>query len=89
MKKQLPGLFSFILMFSLFSCEQNTGEYPDTTQSLLSQIVDPSSEYRTAPLWDWNDIINKEDIKFQMEEFKNGGLGGVFIHRRPGLVSEY
>jgi hypothetical protein len=57
--------------------------------SLESKFNDPPSEYRSAPLWDWNDKINEEGIDFQMKKFKEGGLGGVFVHPRPGLITEY
>lgn len=56
---------------------------------LKEHFVDPPSEYRSAPLWDWNDKISEEGIDFHMKKFKEGGLGGVFIHPRPGLLTEY
>lgn len=49
----------------------------------------PSSEYRTAPLWVWNDEISKQVITDQLNELKNHGFGGAFVHPRPGLVTEY
>ncbi|MCK4991301.1 MAG: hypothetical protein KAS29_12470, partial [Bacteroidales bacterium] len=52
-------------------------------------FVDPPSKYRSAPLWDWNEQISKEGIDFQMKEFKKAGIGGVFVHPRPGLLTEY
>ena len=56
---------------------------------LKEHFVDPPSEYRSAPLWDWNDKISEEGIDFHMKKFKEGGIGGVFIHPRPGLLTEY
>jgi hypothetical protein len=56
---------------------------------LKKLLADPPSEYRSAPLWDWNDDITEEGIAFQMEEFKKAGVGGVFVHPRPGLITEY
>jgi hypothetical protein len=57
--------------------------------SLQSKLQDPPSEYRSAPLWDWNDKITEEGIDFHMKKFKEGGLGGIFVHPRPGLITEY
>jgi hypothetical protein len=57
--------------------------------SLESKLQDPPSEYRSAPLWDWNDKITEEGIDFHMKKFKEGGLGGIFVHPRPGLITEY
>ncbi|KPL16385.1 MAG: hypothetical protein AMS26_04675, partial [Bacteroides sp. SM23_62] len=56
---------------------------------LKEWLVDPPSEYRSAPLWDWNDRISREGIAFQLQEFKKAGIGGVFVHPRPGLITEY
>ena len=77
----------------LIACNQNpiadsTSPVRDS-ESLLSLLVNPPAEYRMAPLWDWNDKITREEIEFQMKKFKEGGLGGVFVHPRPGLVTEY
>ncbi|MEI6275620.1 MAG: glycosyl hydrolase [Prolixibacteraceae bacterium] len=57
--------------------------------TLQNKFLDPPSEYRSAPLWDWNDKITEEGIDFQMKKFKEGGLGGIFVHPRPGLITEY
>ncbi|HHJ09954.1 MAG TPA: hypothetical protein ENK25_03580, partial [Bacteroidetes bacterium] len=56
---------------------------------LKSLFADPPSEYRSVPLWDWNEQITEEGIDFQMKEFKKAGMGGVFVHPRPGLLTEY
>ncbi len=56
---------------------------------LKEWLIDPPSEYRSAPLWDWNDRITEEGISFQLQEFKKAGIGGVFVHPRPGLITEY
>ena len=51
----------------------DSGLYGQTLNSysqLKEWLVDPPSEYRSAPLWDWNDEISKEGISFQLEEFK-------------------
>jgi hypothetical protein len=61
----------------------------DNYIQLKGLFIDPPSDYRSAPLWDWNDKITEEGIDFQMKKFKEGGLGGVFIHPRPGLITEY
>ncbi len=56
----------------------------------LAQLMpNPPAAYRSIPLWDWNDSISEKGIAFQMEEFKKAGIGGVFVHPRPGLLTEY
>lgn len=54
-----------------------------------AQFSNPASDYRTAPLWVWNDDMSEEVIDFQLQELKNHGFGGAFVHPRPGLITEY
>ncbi len=73
-----------------FGCSQKP--VPDGLNSvgkLRTLFADPPSEYRSAPLWDWNEQITEEGIDFQMKEFKKAGIGSVFVHPRPGLLTEY
>jgi len=57
--------------------------------ALLSAFADPPAGYRSAPLWVWNDLMTREEIERQLEEFKARGIGGAFIHPRPGLITPY
>ncbi len=50
---------------------------------------DPPAEYRSAPLWVWNDRVSEAQIDEQLRDFKARGIGGVFIHPRPGLITPY
>ena len=94
MKKNLFGflmttvlLFVFTSGFSPKPVKDDAGihNYSD----LKKRFPDPPSEYRSAPLWDWNDKISEEGIDFHLKKFKEGGIGGVFVHPRPGLLTEY
>lgn len=58
-------------------------------ESLQKNFMDPPAIYRTAPLWVWNDLMNRKEISAQLEELKSHGFGGAFVHPRPGLVTEY
>ncbi|OCT12820.1 hypothetical protein A8709_21000 [Paenibacillus pectinilyticus] len=49
----------------------------------------PPSMYRPAPLWVWNDDMDKPRIREQLLALKSQGFGGAFVHPRPGLVTEY
>ena len=57
--------------------------------NVIENFENPPSSYRSAPLWTWNYKITEEGIDEQLKEFKNAGMGGVFVHPRPGLVTEY
>lgn len=69
--------------------EKNDTSELSSLNQLLSLFMDPPVEYRSAPLWVWNDDITQEQIDQQLLDFKAGGMGGVFIHPRPGLITEY
>ncbi len=49
----------------------------------------PTVEYRGLPFWSWNCKLNKQTIDEQLEIFKEMGFGGVVIHPRDGLDTEY
>ena len=85
-------LLASVLGLLLMTCQPVRKDEALTLNSysqLKEWLVDPPSEYRSAPLWDWNDRITREGIAFQLQEFKNAGIGGVFVHPRPGLITEY
>lgn len=58
-------------------------------KTLIKEFKDPGIDYRPAPLWVWNNDVSKEDIDFSLGELKTQGIGGVFIHPRTGLITEY
>ncbi len=81
-----------VLAIFLMGCQPMKKDEAPSLNSyaqLKEWLVDPPSEYRSAPLWDWNDRITEEGIAFQLQEFKKAGIGGVFVHPRPGLITEY
>lgn len=95
MKKyiQLPGLRWIFTLLIITGCGQadkkETGSSLNSYAQFKELFSDPPAEYRSAPLWDWNDSITEEGITFQLQQFKNAGIGGVFVHPRPGLITEY
>jgi len=87
----LPVLLLSVFCFIFNSCNNREVQkgFINDSDLLLELMPDPPAEYRSAPLWDWNDSITEEGIAFQMNEFKKAGIGGVFVHPRPGLITEY
>ena len=57
--------------------------------SLSAEFKTPSAEYTTAPFFVWNYKITKEEIDNYLNDFKEQGSLQVFVHPRPGLVTEY
>jgi hypothetical protein len=86
----LPNALVILLLLLVVSCSQKPNMNGlHSVEEMRKLFGDPPSEYRSAPLWDWNEKITREGIDFQMREFKNAGIGGVFVHPRPGLITEY
>jgi hypothetical protein len=57
--------------------------------TLAAQFEAPAAEYTTAPFFVWNAEITREEIDNFLTEFKEAGSLQVFIHPRPGLITEY
>jgi hypothetical protein len=61
----------------------------DSYAEVLAAFQNPSAEFRSAPLWVWNDRLTRSQIEEQLADFKAHGIGGVFVHPRPGLITPY
>ncbi len=61
--------------------------------NLMTKIWDslqnPPADYRSVPLWSWNDRLEKEELERQIEEMHAAGIGGFFMHARGGLLTPY
>jgi len=62
---------------------------PASVDELRKLFADPPAPYRPAPLWVWNDEQRWADLQHQLQQFRQLGLGGAFVHPRPGLMTEY
>lgn len=58
-------------------------------KKLIEQFENPGADKRSFPFWGWNSTLDKEEIKRQIKEMKQAGVGGFFIHSRDGLETEY
>lgn len=63
--------------------------YSKTEQLKEELFRNPTAEYRGIPFWSWNCKITKELIDWQLDCFKEMGFGGVDIHPRSGLDTQY
>lgn len=65
--------------------------FPENIEKELDYELfkNPTSEYRGFPFWSWNCKLNKDVVDEQLEIFKEMGFGGVVIHPRDGLDTEY
>ncbi len=55
----------------------------------LDLFKEPTAEYRATPFWAWNDDLNKDELLWQIGEFKTMGFGGFHMHTRSGLATPY
>ncbi|MBZ4191100.1 glycosyl hydrolase [Niabella beijingensis] len=62
---------------------------PVPFSTVSRNFSNPGKEFRTAPLWVWNTKVTTGIIDSMLQEFKANAFGGVFIHPRPGLITEY
>jgi hypothetical protein len=96
MKSILRFLPLFLLLLALSACSEKAIYLADKSEitvndfeTLKSQFMEPSKEYTTAPFFVWNGEITKEEITNFMEGFRDAGSRQVFVHPRPGLITEY
>ena len=86
-KTSIVILTILIILAMILSCQKQ--ESRDSYEIVLQMFQNPPSEYRSAPLWVWNDEVTTTQIEEQLKDFKEKGIGGVFIHPRPGLITPY
>lgn len=55
----------------------------------MNVFQNPPSEYRGAPFWAWNTVLNKDVLSEQIRMFKKMGMGGYHVHVRTGLATPY
>ena len=63
--------------------------FPEDWATLRAQFLNPPASFRTAPFFVWNGEVTEADIDFFLEGYKAQGIGAVFVHPRPGLITEY
>ena len=49
----------------------------------------PTAEYRGTPFWAWNCKLDRKELEWQLEVFKEMGFGGGHMHVRTGMATEY
>ena len=94
MKKSLVLLSALFILFTSVAGQPAktpiaVSENVNSFQRLKELFADPPAEFRPAPLWVWNGQMTEVVIDQQLKELKEQGMGGVFIHPRPGLITPY
>ena len=83
----MPGIFA------VNSCKKKVNQIDEIKvpdfKTLSEQFKEPAKEYTTSPFFVWNADITKDEIDNFLNDFKKAGSSQVFIHPRPGLITEY
>lgn len=74
-------------------CKSPAPEFPEEAitsyDPFQKEFRNPSAQYGTVPFFVWNEDITQEGIAQRMQDYKDAGCGGVIVHPRPGLITEY
>ncbi len=57
--------------------------------SWFAELQDPPAWARPQMFFVWNGEVTEERTTEMLRQYKKEGIGGVFIHPRPGLITEY
>ncbi len=60
-----------------------------TTKSFVKAFAKPDTSYYPNLMWFWNDRITKEEIDFQLGEFKKSEIYEFFVHPLWGFEMDY
>lgn len=56
---------------------------------LRGRFSNPDQRFRSLPFWAWNDELQEAELRRQIDEMQEQGMGGFFMHSRDGLETEY
>lgn len=56
--------------------------------ALQQQFLNPPEEFTPIPFWFWNDLLTKEEITRQINDFYDKGVMGFVLHPRIGIPEE-
>lgn len=88
--KKLAGLaIGSCLLVGLGSWQNKESGRSDDFAMIKKDFKNPPAEYRTVPFTVWNGKVTEAEIDRMLREAKDAGCGGVFIHPRPGMITEY
>jgi hypothetical protein len=62
---------------------------PAALEEFRREFAAPAADYRSMPLWVWNDQLEWPRLQEMLAQYKQAGMGGAFVHPRPGLMTEY
>lgn len=61
----------------------------DDAATVKAIFADPPREYASGPLWTWNDMLTEQQIRSTLRDLAGQNVKQVWVHPRPGLMTEY
>jgi len=52
---------------------------------LKEGFIDPPGAYSMLPFWSWNGTLERDRLLWQLEQMKEKGIDGAFMHARVGI----
>ena len=72
---------NLVLVLTLFATANAFGG----GEMLKENFKNPPRECSLLPFWVWNDTLEKDKLKWQIDQMVEKGVYGGFIHARIGL----
>ncbi|MBP5622770.1 MAG: hypothetical protein J6X44_12225 [Thermoguttaceae bacterium] len=66
----------------------NVAEY-SSVEEIRSQFANPGTDYASAPLWVWNDLLTEDQVRSTLADLNRQNVNMAFVHPRPGLATPY
>ena len=89
-KKLFSCIFCGFSLLIANSCMIAIAHAKDSDLAEVTKLfAAPPTEYSSAPLWVWNDMLTEEQIASTMNDLAGQKVKQVFVHPRPGLMTPY
>ena len=82
-------LFAGIILLASCAEKVQFDTHFTSFKQLNKHFKEVPNAYKPVPFWVWNGDITMSVIDEQLEDFADKGFGGVFVHPRYGLITEY
>lgn len=90
MRKNTLCFYSFIICAAIAALGFGGG--PAAAQSVgdvQKEFASPAAKYSGAPFWAWDEKLLAPELSLQIDELREGGMGGFFMHAREGRITPY
>ncbi|MCL4217052.1 MAG: hypothetical protein KJ052_08635 [Candidatus Hydrogenedentes bacterium] len=81
---------TFFAACAVFSyCATLSMAEAESIDTVRETFANPTRDYRSAPLWVWNDMLTEEQIRSTLRDLASQNVKQAFVHPRPGLMTPY